>query len=61
MFGLCDPGLPELGYVGLNELQAVRGPWGLGIERDLYWTPKTRGMYEPIDENSAMLLAARQR
>ena len=25
----------------LNELQAVRGPLGLGIERDLHWTPRT--------------------
>ena len=41
MFGLCDLGLgmPELGYVSLNELQAVEGRLGLGIERDRYWTP----------------------
>lgn len=30
----------ELGYVSMNELQSVKGPLGLGIERDLYWTPK---------------------
>jgi Protein of unknown function (DUF2958) len=41
MFGLCDLGFLELGYVSLNEMQAVRGPLGLGIERDLYWRPKT--------------------
>ena len=41
MFGLCDLGFPELGYVSLDELQGVRGPLGLGIERDLHWTPKT--------------------
>ena len=41
MFGLCDLGFPELGYVSLDELQAVRGPLGLGIERDLHWTAKT--------------------
>jgi len=42
MFGLCDLGLgfPELGCVSMNELQSVRGPLGLGIERDLYWTPR---------------------
>jgi len=39
-FGLCDLGEPELGYVVLSELEAVRGPFGLGIERDLHWTPK---------------------
>lgn len=41
MFGLCDLGFPELGYVSLNELKAVSGPLGLGIERDLHWRPQT--------------------
>jgi hypothetical protein len=42
MFGLCDLGMgfPELGYVSLNEMKAVRLPFGLGIERDLHWTPQ---------------------
>ena len=31
----------ELGYFSLNELQSVVGPLGLGIERDLNFTPKT--------------------
>lgn len=37
LFGLCDLGLgsPELGYVSLAKLNAVRGPLGLPIERDL--------------------------
>ena len=30
----------EWGYFALEELQSVRGPLGLAIERDLYWTPK---------------------
>lgn len=40
-FGLCDLGLgfPELGYVSLNELGNLKGPGGLGIERDLYFEP----------------------
>ena len=35
-FGLCDLGLgfPELGTVSVRELEALRGPFGLGIERD---------------------------
>lgn len=39
LFGLCDLGLgePELGYVSLSELQTVRGPMGLFIERDLHF------------------------
>ena len=36
LFGLCDldMGFPELGYVSLDELEAVRLPFGLRIERD---------------------------
>ena len=30
----------ELGYFSLDELEAVRGPLGLPIERDLYWQPR---------------------
>lgn len=41
MFGLCDLGFAELGYVSLNEMNSVRGPLGLGIERDLHWKPTT--------------------
>jgi hypothetical protein len=42
-WGLCDLGMgfPEFGTVSLNELAAVRGRLGLGIERDLYF--KARG------------------
>lgn len=39
LFGLADLGFgcPELGSVRLSELQSVKGPRGLGIERDLYF------------------------
>ena len=40
-FGLVEGHCRELGYVNLSELQSVKGPMGLGIERDLYWQPKT--------------------
>lgn len=35
-FGLCDLGLgfPELGYVALSELRALRGSLGLPVETD---------------------------
>lgn len=36
-FGLADLGHPELGTVRLSELEAIRGPGGLGIERDLHF------------------------
>ncbi len=38
-FGLMDLGFgtPELGSVRLSELEAFEGPFGLGIERDLWF------------------------
>ena len=33
-----DPLFDEYGYFTLNELESVKLPFGLGIERDLYWT-----------------------
>jgi len=40
-FGLVIGMEIELGYISLSELQSARGPLGLPIERDLYYTPKT--------------------
>lgn len=37
-FGLCDLGSPELGYVSIEELESIRGPAGLTIERDLHFS-----------------------
>jgi hypothetical protein len=37
LFGLTDLGFPELGYWSLSEMQALRLPFGLGIERDLHF------------------------
>lgn len=39
-FGKADLGFPELGSFSLQELESYKGPLGLGIERDLYFTPK---------------------
>ena len=41
-FGLCDPGLgtPELGSVRISELQALRGAFGLPVERDRHFTAR---------------------
>ena len=41
-FGLCDLGLgyPELGWVSLAEIAAVRGGLGLPVERDLHFAPE---------------------
>jgi hypothetical protein len=42
LFGLCDLGFgcPELGTVSLAELECVKGPLGLGIERDLHFAAR---------------------
>lgn len=42
MFGLCDFGIgcPELGFVTLGELISIKGPFGLRIERDMYFSGK---------------------
>ena len=48
-FGLVSGFEIELGYFSLSELESVRGPLGLPIERDLYFTPqplKTLQAYE---------------
>ncbi len=39
-FGHVDGFEPELGYFSLSELESVKGPLGLEIERDLHWEPK---------------------
>ena len=52
MFGLCDLGMgfAELGSVDFAELAALRfPPFGLGIERDMYWTAK-KTLTEYADE-----------
>lgn len=36
-FGLVDGFEREWGYFSLDELQSLRLPMGLGIERDIYW------------------------
>ena len=40
-FGLVEGHERELGYFSLAEMQKVRGPLGLPVERDLYFKPKT--------------------
>ena len=42
LFGLADLGFgcPELGSFSLSEIAGVRLPFGLGIERDLWFRPR---------------------
>jgi hypothetical protein len=39
-FGVVEGHEREYGYFSLDELEALRGPGGLRIERDLHWQPK---------------------
>lgn len=40
LFGLVDGHEVELGYFTLSELEALEGPGGLRVERDLHFTPR---------------------
>lgn len=40
-FGLVEGHETELGYFRLSELESLVGPWGLKVERDLYFGDKT--------------------
>ena len=40
-FGLVDGHEKELGYFVLSELESVIGRFGLKIERDMHWEPKS--------------------
>ena len=39
-FGKADLGFPELGSFSLQELESYKGPMGIGIERDIHFTPR---------------------
>ena len=43
LYGFADIGMGCVewgGIASLEEIEAIRGPFGLKIERDLHWTPK---------------------
>lgn len=40
-FGLVSGLEVELGYFALSELETIRGPLNLPVERDLHYSPKT--------------------
>ena len=60
MFGLCDLGMayPELGSVMLDELESVRGRFGLPVERDRFCslTKTLREYVELADRNQHITL-----
>ena len=40
-FGWVVGHYPEMGYFLLSELESVKGPFGLEIERDIYFSERT--------------------
>jgi hypothetical protein len=43
LYGFADLGMDCVewgGIASLEEMEAIRGPFGLKVERDLYWTPE---------------------
>jgi hypothetical protein len=50
-FGLVSGMEIELGYFSLTELEGVRGPLGLPVERDLYYEPQTLRKLQILEEN----------
>lgn len=60
LYGLCDLGMqsPELGYASLAEIESVRLPFGLKIERDLHFTAsKTLAEYAEDARNTGRINA----
>ncbi len=54
MYGYCclnDPELAEFGYVSLNELESIKLPFGLSIERDLY-IPENYKLGKAMEDNN---------
>ena len=50
-FGLVKGFVDELGYFSLDELESIRGAWGLGIERDLMFEPmKASEVWEQLND-----------
>lgn len=47
-FGLVVGHETELGYFNINELQELKGPWGLYIERDAHFSPTPMGKVREI-------------
>ena len=45
---LNDPEMAECGTVSMDELLSYRGPYGLGIERDINFKPLSKSLAEVI-------------
>ena len=60
LYGLCDLGFgsPELGYVALSEIEEIKLPFGLSIERDAsFKATKTLSKYAEESSNNGCIAA----
>lgn len=51
-FGLVSGWMVELGYFSLADLEQIRGPLGLTVERDLYYQPRSLQDLKDEHENT---------
>jgi len=49
-YGYVAGDFPELGYFSLKELQSIKGPFGLGVERDLYFKAQSLSKIKSLHE-----------
>ncbi|MBU1000284.1 DUF2958 domain-containing protein [Patescibacteria group bacterium] len=49
-FGYVVGDYPELGYFRLSELISIEGPYGLTVERDLYFNPQPLSEIKKLHE-----------
>jgi len=52
LYGWADLGMGCVehgGIASLEEFEAIRGPFGMKVERDLYWTAKEGVSYSRMD------------
>tara|TARA_Y100000389_G_scaffold175063_1_gene185537 strand:- start:951 stop:1265 length:315 start_codon:yes stop_codon:yes gene_type:complete len=51
-FGLVAGAEIELGYFDLESFEIVTGPFGMKVERDLYWTPTALSEVEKMEREA---------
>jgi hypothetical protein len=52
---LDEPMFAELGTISINEMQALKLPFGLGIERDIHFEVGSKTLQQVIDEVEGMI------
>ncbi|MDO5643357.1 MAG: DUF2958 domain-containing protein [Paracoccus sp. (in: a-proteobacteria)] len=59
LFGLADLGFPELGCFSLSEIAGLRLPFGMGIERDIFFrTDQPISVWAKVARETGGIMAA---